>query len=96
MANKKEKKTSDVQQKLAAARQLRLEQAEKLGKAEAKKEVKDHKEEWSNYWTKNRKAYGESKEIGEIIWLHLKAIGCDKPEKFEEGIKNFGINKGDK
>jgi len=95
MATKKDKKTSDIQKKLEEAKQMRLEQAEKLGKASPKKE-EDAKEAWDLFWIQNRKAYGESKEIGKILWLHLKAIGCNKPEKFEEGIKNFGINKGDK
>lgn len=25
-----------------------------------------------------------------VIWLHLKAIGMDKKEKFNEGVKHFG------
>jgi predicted urease superfamily metal-dependent hydrolase len=95
MSTKKDKKTSDIQEKLAAAKQIRLEQAEMLGKSGKKKEEKDHQEEWNLFWTRNRKAYKETKEIGKIIWLHLKAIGCDKPEKFIQGIENFGL-KGDK
>jgi len=95
MSTKKDKKTLDIQEKLEAAKQMRLEQAERLSKLDKKSDEKDHQEEWNLFWTRNRKAYKETKEIGEIIWLHLKAIGCNRPEKFEQGIKNFGL-KGDK
>ena len=95
MATKKDKKTTDIQKKLEEARKLRLEQAKNIAISKVD-ESKNYKEEWDLFWVKNRKSYSETKELGEIIWLHLKAIKHDKPEKFIEGIKNFGINKGDK
>ena len=95
MATKKDKKTSDIQKKLEEAKQLRLEQAERLKKPITASD-KDNKNAFEDFWTQNRKAYGADRELGKILWLHLKAIKHDSPEKFEEGIKNFGINKGDK
>ena len=95
MSTKKDKKTSDIQKKLEIAKQLRLEQAERLKKPEITSDG-DNKFAFDDFWTKNRKAYGADRELGKILWLHLRAIKHDSPEKFEEGIKNFGINKGDK
>jgi len=93
MATKKDKKTSDIQKKLEAARQIRLEM---LKDSIITEEIKDYKEEFEDFWVRNRKAYGEKKELGKILWMHLKAIKHDIPEKFEEGLKNFGIKKENK
>jgi hypothetical protein len=37
--------------------------------------------------------FNKEKEIEEILWAHLKAIGCDSEELFEEGIANFGLKR---
>lgn len=97
MANKREKKTTDIQKKLEEAKKMRLEALAKAEKSVAKNE-KDYKEEFEDFWAKNKKAYGKDKSLQNVIWVHLKAIKCDKPEKFEEGIENFGLKKlkGDK
>jgi hypothetical protein len=48
---------------------------------------------FQEWWATQRKSYGKSKDLEDIIWPHLKAIGCDSPEKFEEGVKHFGLSK---
>jgi|WetSurMetagenome_2_1015567.scaffolds.fasta_scaffold692839_2 hypothetical protein len=47
--------------------------------------------QFQEFWAQNRKKYNQSKEIGEIIWIHLLSSGYAEPEKFEEGIKHFGL-----
>lgn len=54
----------------------------------------EKREKFRMFWAKSRRKYGKSKELEQILWLHLKAIGCDAPEKFEDGIKHFGLKVG--
>lgn len=45
------------------------------------------------FWAQSRKKYGRPKSLEEILWVHLKGTGNDEPEKFEAGIKHFGLKK---
>lgn len=51
------------------------------------------REEFRKYWAQKKSWFGKGKEIEPIIWTHLKAIGMDHPEKFEDGLKHFGLEK---
>lgn len=46
---------------------------------------------FQEWWANARKHYGKTKDLEDILWPHLKAIGCDSPEKFEEGVQHFGL-----
>lgn len=63
---------------------------------EPKKELSetDKREQFRLFWARNKKKY-PSKTTGleNILWLHLKATDNDKPEKFETGLKHFGLKK---
>jgi len=96
MAGKKktrEEQIDDVQARLNAARQARLELAAKRAAAKGK-DKKDNYSKFQEWWAAERKSYGRDKDLEEIIWPHLKAIGCDSPEKFAEGVAHFGLKKG--
>lgn len=55
---------------------------------------KEKRESFRMFWAQSRKKYGnKSKELEQILWLHLKATGNDVPEKFEDGISHFGLKK---
>jgi uncharacterized Zn finger protein len=45
------------------------------------------------FWTSNKAKYGKSKSLEKAIWLHLKTIGMNSPEKFADGLANFGLKK---
>jgi len=45
------------------------------------------------FWAKSRRKYGKSRELEQILWIHMKATGFDVPEKFEAGIDHFGLKK---
>ena len=45
------------------------------------------------FWTESRKRFGKPKELESILWIHLKATGHDQPEKFEDGLKHFGLKR---
>jgi len=97
MASKKEKKTKDIMSKLEEARKLRLQMLEeKRGEPAGKARKRDRYKEFEDFWARNRKAYGADRSLANVLWAHLKAVGCDEPGKFEEGIKHFGLSKGDK
>ena len=49
------------------------------------------REQFRIFWAQNRTKYGEKKELESILWLNMKSSGFDSPEKFEEGIKHFGL-----
>lgn len=51
------------------------------------------REQFRLFWARTKKKYGKAKDIEGIIWLHLKTMKMDEPEKFEEGIKHFGLKK---
>jgi len=98
MSEKNKKKTrdeqiEDVQAKMDSARKARLEIAAKRA-ARTGKTKTDNFSKFQEYWATERKAYGRDKDLEEVIWPHLKAIGCDSPEKFEQGIAHFGLKKG--
>jgi hypothetical protein len=89
----REEQIDDVQAKLDAARQARIENAAKKT-AKSGKDKQDNYAAFQEYWAAARKSYGRDKDLEEILWPHLKAIGHDSPEKFEAGVQHFGLKKG--
>lgn len=53
----------------------------------------EKRESFRLFWVQNRKKYGKAKSLEGIIWLHLKTMKMDEPEKFEDGLKHFGLKK---
>lgn len=53
----------------------------------------EKRESFRLFWAQNRKKYGKSKNLESIIWLHLKTMKMDEPEKFEDGMNHFGLKK---
>jgi hypothetical protein len=55
----------------------------------------ERKEAFRVYWAKEKAKYGMGKDLEDILWLHLQAVKMDEPEKFEQGVKHFGLKKVD-
>lgn len=55
--------------------------------------LEDKREAFRIFWAQNKKKYQKSKEIEQIIWVHLKAIKKTNPAEFEAGIEHFGLKK---
>ena len=53
----------------------------------------EKREQFRIFWAKSKRKYGKTKNLEEILWLHLKTSKMDEPEKFEDGIKHFGLKK---
>lgn len=51
------------------------------------------REQFRVFWTQAKRKYGKTKELEEIVWLHLKSSKMDEPSKFEAGIAHFGLKK---
>jgi hypothetical protein len=45
------------------------------------------------FWASHRKTYGKGKALEKALYLHLKTIGMNTPDKFAEGLANFGLKK---
>jgi hypothetical protein len=53
----------------------------------------EKREKFRVFWAANRNKYGKAKNLEEVLWVHLVAMKLDDPNKFEEGLKNFGLKK---
>lgn len=82
-------KAENIQEKLESARQAELRSL----KMDNDMTEQEKKETFKAYWARSRKMFDKEKEIEEVLWAHLKAIGCDSEELFDEGIANFGLKK---
>lgn len=53
----------------------------------------EKREKFRLFWAQEKYKYGKSKDLEQILWMHLKATKLDDPEKFEDGLKHFGLQK---
>ncbi len=86
-------------QSVAAKQEMSLEEA-KAYRASLYKEAqakplsqKQKREAFKAFWVQNKKSYGLTNKLEEILWLHLVSTKNDSPENFSKGLENFGIKK---
>lgn len=53
----------------------------------------ESREQFRKFWAQQKSKYGKSKDLEEILWLHLKAVKKAMPEQFEAGLDHFGLKK---
>lgn len=76
MAKKvEEKQEVEMKEKVEPVRVAKLTEAQKF----------------DNFWIKAARKYGIKPELKQAIWVHFKACGFDKEEKFLDGLKHFGL-----
>jgi hypothetical protein len=51
------------------------------------------REQFRIFWAQAKRQYGKTKDLEEIVWLHLKSSKMDDPSQFDAGIANFGLKK---
>lgn len=78
--------------------EMTAEEAKAFRASLAKPEVRqltenEKREQFRVFWAKCKRKYGKTKNIEEIIWLHLKSSKMDEPEQFEAGLVHFGLKK---
>jgi hypothetical protein len=63
---------------------------------EAKKAAKaaelDQRDEFRKFFAKKREKLSLDSSMEHILWLHFVATGHAEKEKFEDGLKHFGIH----
>jgi 5-hydroxyisourate hydrolase-like protein (transthyretin family) len=60
-------------------------------KQKKKKDIINIEFEFKKFFTKAKRQKNIDPSLEEIIWVHFKSAGFDQVEKFEEGLKHFGI-----
>lgn len=45
---------------------------------------------FKNYFVKIKRKLKLEPSLEQVLWLHLKATGNDKPDLFNKGIEHFG------
>jgi len=60
-----------------------------------KKDLTDleKREQFRQFWAREKRKYDQPKSLEPILWAHLKSAKLDSPEKFEDGMKSFGLKK---
>jgi hypothetical protein len=53
-------------------------------------DMTDTREEFRKYFVGLKRKLNLAPELEHVLWLHLKAVGMDKKEKFNEGVQHFG------
>lgn len=53
----------------------------------------EKREAFRIFWAGQKAKFGKGKALEKAIWLHLKSIGMNSPEQFEQGLANFGLKK---
>ena len=86
---KKTKKKLSNEEKIAKARKKRLALAEERG-IQKSQEKDNSREDFRKYFLKLNKKLKLNKSLEEVIWVHLKTIGCNKKDLFDKGVKHFG------
>jgi len=81
-----------VQEKLELARQMRLAMAASK-RPRAEKASGDAREKFRSYWALNRRKYGRPRELEETLWAHLASIGATSEDRFEDGLRHFGLEE---
>lgn len=58
----------------------------------AKRELREDevRKAFKSHFVKLKRSLKLDASLEEVIWLHLKATGNDKPELFERGVRHFG------
>lgn len=52
--------------------------------------IEDSREEFRKYFVGLKRKLNLAPELENVIWVHLKAVGMDKKEQFNEGVTHFG------
>lgn len=55
--------------------------------------TKQKRDAFHVYWAQNKRKFGMTNKLEEVLWLHLVSTKNDTPELFAAGLSNFGIKK---
>lgn len=75
--------------KLEQAKAKRLENFKKKNQEKTSKE--SLKEDFRKFFLKAKNKLSLDESLEGVLWLHFKAYNFDSKDKFEQGLKHFGI-----
>lgn len=89
---------NDFKKQDAKPKELSIEEAKKLRASlyapqEKQLSLEERREAFRVFWAQAKGGYRQSKELEQVLWLHLKAINKDHPRDFEAGLEHFGLKK---
>lgn len=87
--SKKKKSTSVDVDKIELAKQKRLNSF--LSKNKETKQVDNKKEDFRKFFAKLKSKNNLDASLEAVIWLHFKDYNFDTKDKFEQGLKHFGL-----
>lgn len=81
-----------------AVKEMTVEEARALRMARHNATVKEpseqeKREEFRLFWAQEKSKYGKDKALESILWLHIKAMNMDTPDKFKRGLEHFGLKE---
>ena len=91
----KDKKVQQMESKQMTAEEAKAYRASKHVPQEVQLTNEQKREQFRIFWAQAKRKYGKSKDLEEIVWLHLKSSKMDEPSKFEAGLVHFGLKKLD-
>jgi len=73
-------------------RELRLNIAAERNTKEKSQKESDVRKEFHKYFSKLKKKINLDSSLEDVLWLHLKSTGNNKPESFDKGVQHFGYD----
>ena len=89
----KEKKVQQMENKQMTSEEAKAYRASLYVPQIVKLTEQQKREQFRIFWAQAKRKYGKTKELEEIVWLHLKSSKMDEPSQFEAGIAHFGLKK---
>lgn len=67
-----------------------MRRAKHEAKNQEKKAQDASRDEFRIYFVELKRKLNLAPEIEDVMWLHLKAIGMNQKDKFNDGVRHFG------
>lgn len=92
MSKKKESVNNIIKNALAEqVEEMKKSLKESVSVKDKKSGIKKLKEEFELFWAQKKNKYKMYGNISEAVFSHFLAYGFTSPDKFEEGLKHFGL-----
>lgn len=92
MSKKRGNVNDDIQHRLEEqVGEIKKEIQQSVSKTDKKSRQMELREEFELFWAKHKNKYKAYGNIADVVYAHFLAYGFNKPEKFEEGLRHFGL-----
>jgi len=89
-----------IQESLEAAKQQRLAAQAQAAAPRIRPEAPvrpggSQRDRFGVFWAEAKGRYGRRGDLEEVLWKHLVAAGFARDDRFEEGLRHFGLRQGE-